>query len=445
MKLDDRKLLKFLLGVLIVVVVFTSYVMGQVSVAKGSDSMWDFMFRPRTESKLDLVGRALAIIMTQYQTPIEDDSQLVYGAIEGMMNSLHRPPYEDPYSGFLGPETWHSLKATTEGSYAGVGILIGYDLFRPYPLIVTVFPNGPADAEGVHENDLIIEVDGESTQDMLLDEVASLIRGEVGTEVIMVVTRENILEPVEFTLTRDLVDVHTVTEQRVLDDGAGYIRIATFGETTPAEVEEVIAGFADEGVKRLIIDLRNNSGGLLLGAVGVADLFLKDGLIVSVESRNAPPKRHMADPESKKYDFAIAVLTSPHTASASEVLAGALRDHGLATLVGEQTFGKGVVQEVSPMDDDTVALALTIGRYLTPLGHDLGGTGLEPDIVLDFESYKGIDAELTRLEAKVHRKQEELLAVTDELMRHLQANDYQLQAAQESLTGLLENQPGEAK
>ena len=440
MKLDDRKMLKFLLGVLIVVVVFTAYVLGQVSVAKGSDSMWDFMFSSRGASKLDLVGRALAIIKTQYQTPIEDDSLLVYGAIEGMMNSLHRAPYEDPYSGFLGPETWHSLKATTEGSYAGVGILIGYDLFRPYPLIVTVFPDGPAETEGVHENDLIIEVDGESTQDMLLDEVASLIRGEVGTEVTMVVTRENILEPVEFTLTRDLVDVHTVTERRVLEDGAGYIRIATFGETTAPEVEEIVAGFADDGVSRLIIDLRNNSGGLLSGAVGVADLFIKDGLIVSVESRNEPPKRHMADPERTKYDFSIAVLTSPHTASASEVLAGALRDHGLATLVGEQTFGKGVVQEVSSLDDDTVALALTIGRYLTPLGHDLGGTGLEPDIVLDFEGYKERDAELSRLEAKVHSKQEELLAVTDELMRHLQANDYQLQAAQDSLTKQFKNQ-----
>ncbi|MCD6283364.1 S41 family peptidase [bacterium] len=433
MKLDDRKLLKLLLGVLIVVVVFTSYVLGQVSVAKGSDSMWDFMFRPRAESKLDLVGRTLAIIMTQYQTPIEDDSQLIYGAIEGMMNTLHKPPWDDPYSGFLGPETWHSLKATTEGSYAGVGILIGYDLYRPFPAIVTVFPDGPADTEGVHEKDLIIEVDGVSTQDMLLDEVAALIRGEVGTEVTITVTRENVPEPVPFVLERALVDVHTVTEHRVLEDGAGYIRIATFGETTPAEVEEVVAGFADSGVERLIIDLRNNGGGLLLGAVGVANLFIKDGLIVSVESRNAPPKRHMADPESKKYDFAIAVLTSPHTASASEVLAGALRDHGLATLVGEQTFGKGVVQEVSPLDDDNVALALTIGRYLTPLGHDLGGTGLEPDIVLSYEDYKERDPKLARLEAKVQGKQEELLAVTDELMQHLQANDYQLKAAQESL------------
>ncbi len=443
MKLDDRKLLKILLGILIVVVVFTSYVMGQVSVAKGSDSMWDFMFRPRDESKLNLVGQAFALVKTHYQTPIEDDSQLIYGALEGMMNSLHRPPYEDPYSGFLGPETWYSLKAATEGAYAGVGILIGPDLFRPHPVIVTVFPDSPASEEGVLEDDLIIEVDGISTQDMLLDEVATLIRGEIGSEVTITVLRENIIKPVDFILKRARIDVHTVTEYHVLDDGAGYIRIATFGETTASEVEEIVAGFADKGVKRLIIDLRTNSGGLLSAAVGVANLFVEEGTIVSVEERDAPAEYHLADSTRKKYDFDIAVLTGPHTASASEVLAGALRDYDLAVLVGEKTYGKGVVQEVIPLDDDTVALALTTGRYLTPLGHDLAGTGLEPDIPLDYAGYKEQDPTLVRLEEKISAKREELLKATEELMQHLEANDRQLEAAQQALLERADRQPDE--
>ncbi|OGK11677.1 MAG: hypothetical protein A2Y63_06390 [Candidatus Riflebacteria bacterium RBG_13_59_9] len=432
MKSSDNRVFKVLLGILLAVIVFTAYTLGQASVARGSEGMLGFLIGTDTDaSKLPLVGTALKIVKSRYFMPIEDDEQLVYGALEGMVNALHRSPYDDPYSGFLDVSSWDTLKATTEGGYAGIGILIGPSVEHPFPVVVTVFPDSPAGKAGLRENDLIVEVGGVSTQDMLVDEVAVLIKGEMGTEVTLLILRENLLEPIEFTAKREAIELHTVTEHRVLDDGSGYLRLAMFGETTPSEVEKVLAEFAESNVDGLIIDLRNNVGGLLQGAVGVADLFVKEGTIVSVESRTAPTEVHSADPARRKYEFSLVLLVNQQTASAAEVLAGALRDHGLAVLIGEKTFGKGVVQEVTELDQGRSALALTIGRYLTPLGHDLGGTGLEPDVTVGFDDYKARDPELVRLGKKLDSKREEIQEIGDQIIRHLVANDYQLRAGQE--------------
>jgi carboxyl-terminal processing protease len=440
MKPVENTLLRILLGVLLLVVIFTAYTMGQVSVAKGPESLWTYTFSSNKGSKVALVGEVLNIVKSRYYKPIDDDKQLVYGALNGMINSLHTKPWDDPYSGFLDEISWTSLKATTEGSYAGIGILIGPHPEEPFPVIVTVFADSPAAKAGIRENDIIVEVDGVSMQDKVLDEAASLIKGEIGTNVKLGIIREGLLEPMQITVTRQSVDVHSVIESKVLADGTGYIRLAFFGETTPDEIEKSLKQFEQQGVKGLIIDLRNNTGGLLQAAVDVADMFVNRGDIVTVEMRNQQP--------DKKYSFATVLLVNGHTASASEVLAGALRDYGLAVLVGEKTFGKGVVQEVYELDKSKVAVALTIGRYLTPKKHDLGGSGLEPDVKVDFDQYKLRDPELASMQKRLDAKTEELRKLTDQLIQKLTAEDFQLQEGQKAVKAKLapakKETPGEA-
>ncbi len=436
MRTGENTIFRILLGLLFVVVVFTSYTMGQVSVAKGPESLWSYAFSTRKDTKVGLVGEALNVVKARYYRPIKDDSELVYGALNGMIDSLHAPPYSDPYSGFLDMSSWNSLKATTHGSYAGIGILVGPHETEPYQVVVTVFPDSPAAKAGIKEYDLIIEVDGVSTQDKVIEETATMIKGGIGTTVKLKVMRENLLQPIEFAVVRQPIEVHSVTESRVLEDGTGYIRLVFFSETTPSEVEEVLERFQKQGVKSLIIDLRNNTGGLLDGAVGVADMFIKEGDIVTVEMRGRKPEVHKADPTRLKYKFDIALLVNGNSASASEVLAGALREYGLAVLVGEKTFGKGVVQEIFELDNKQVAVALTIGRYLTPKKHDLGGTGLEPDIAVEFEKYIKNDPTLFAMQKRLDQKHEELRKLTDEMLQKLVANDFQkAEAAPKSAAG----------
>jgi carboxyl-terminal processing protease len=432
MRTSENTIFKILVGLLFVVVVFTSYTMGQVSVAKGPESLWSYAFSSRKDTKIGLVGEALTTVKARYYKPIEDDQQLVYGALNGMINSLHEPPYSDPYSGFLDVTSWSSLKATTQGSYAGIGVLVGPHESEPFPVIVTVFPDSPAAKAGIKENDVIIEVDGVSTQDKVLDEAARMIKGEIGTTVKLKIMRANLLQPLEFSVVRQPIEVHSVSESKVLDDGSGYIRLVFFSETTPSEVEKVLEKFQKDGVKNVIIDLRNNTGGLLDGAIGVADMFIKEGDIVSVEMRGRKPEVHQADPTRLKYKFGLVLLVNGNSASASEVLAGALRDYGLAVLVGEKTFGKGVVQEVIELDNRKVAIALTIGRYLTPKGHDLGGTGLEPDIKVEFDKYIISDPVLSGLQKQMDQKHEEIRKLTDEMIQKLTANDFQLKEGQKA-------------
>lgn len=433
MKSGDKIILRILLAMLFVVVVFTSYTMGQVSVVKGTENFWSFAFSPGQASKAGLIGEAISIVKKRYYMPIPGDQDLVYGALDGMVNALHNPPYSDPYSGFLDATSWPSLKATAKGSYAGIGVLVGPHETEPYQVIVTVFPDSPADKAGIKENDIIIKVNGESTKDKVLEEAVTMIKGEVGTSVTLTVTRVNLFQPLEFTVVRKPIEVRSVSEARVLDDGAGYIRLVFFSENTPDEVEQALEDFREKGVKSLIIDLRNNTGGLLDGAVGVADLFIKEGDIVAVEMRGRKPEVHKADPSRLKYQFNLALLVNGNTASASEVLAGALRDYGLAVLVGEKTFGKGVVQEIFEMDDKKVAIALTIGKYLTPKKHDLGGTGLEPDIKVEFEEHIANDPELSRLQERLNEKHEEARKLADELLLKLVSNDFQLKEGQKAL------------
>jgi len=433
-----------LLLILVGALMFFFYVMGQVSVAKGPEGMLNYVLGTG-DSKVYLVGQALTLIKARYVAPIEEDEGLVYGAIEGMANSLHKAPYNDPYSGFLDPSGWDMLQATTTGGYAGIGILIGPDWTRPFPIIMSVFPNSPSAEKGLMENDLIIEVAGQSTENMLLDEAAALIKGEAGTEVTLKVIRGDSYEPLEFAVSREHIEVPTVTEVKKLSDDIGYFRILMFSTTTAQEAEEALKGFEADGVKSVVIDLRNNSGGLLQGSVDLSDLFVKDGLICSVKYRAFADDAFYADKSRHKFEFPVVILTNGYTASASEVFAGAMRDHGLALLVGDKTFGKGVVQEISELESGKVAMALTVGSYYTPSGHNLNGNGLEPDFKVTFDDYKVKYNDLAQLEDQIKRKNEEMRALTGQFVESLRAHDYQLDTGKDVLNEWLAGKKPEGR
>lgn len=422
-----------LLLILVAALMFFTYVMGQVSVAKGPEGMLSYVLGGSGDSKIYLIGQALTLIKTRYVSPIEQDEELVYGAIEGMANSLHQPPYNDPYSGFLDPSGWDMLQATTTGGYAGIGILIGPDWTRPFPIILNVFPGSPSARAGLQENDLIVEIAGQSTEDMLLDEAAALIKGEEGTEVALKVVRGDALEPLEFTIERQHIDVPTVSDVKKLSGDIGYFRVLMFSTTTAREAEDALRGFEADGVKAVVIDLRNNAGGLLQAAVDLSDLFIPDGLIVSVKYRAFDDDAFYADKRRHKFQVPVVILTNAYTASASEVFAGAMRDHGLALLVGDKTFGKGVVQEISELESGKVAMALTVGSYFTPSGHNLNGNGLEPDFRVTFDDYKVKYGDLARLEEQIKQKNEELRALSGRFVESLRAHDYQLDRGAEVL------------
>jgi len=401
---------------LVAALMLFSYVMGQMSVAASAAPLVRRIAFWRNQP-VKLVEEALALVRTRYVTPIEDERELVYGAVDGMMNRLHRPPYNDPYSAFLGASLWQALSATTAGSYAGVGIIIGLDPDRPYPSIAAVFPDSPAEKAHLLENDLIIAVDDHSTQDRPLEEIARMIMGEPGTQVKLTLIRAQANTPIEVNLKRATIEVHSVMDVALKQRSVGYMRVANFGAKTPEEVEKAIKELKADGAKSLVIDLRNNSGGLLEAAVQVADLFIPEGVITVLEQRGEPRKEFYADPSRKKYHLPLVLLVNRKSASASEVLTGALQDYGLATVVGETTFGKGVVEQVQAIGDGEVGIALSIGKYLTPKGHDLNGEGIAPDVSITFEELIASDPDLARLSNDIDALRQGITDESGKLMK----------------------------
>ena len=267
------------------------------------------------------------------------------------------------------------------------------------------------------ENDFVIAVDDVSTQDRPLEEVARMIMGEPGTEVKLTLMRAQASVPLEITLERATIEVYSVMDVSLKEGNVGYLRITNFGAKTPEEVENALRDLISEGAESLIIDLRNNAGGLLDSAIKVADLFVSEGVITVLEQRGELPTEFRADPTRKKYEIPLVLLVNRKSASASEVVAGALKDHGLATVVGETTFGKGVVEQVQAIGDGEVGLALTIGKYLTPSGHDLNGEGIAPDVSATFEEMMQEDREIAAKNGEIETERQELAAKSGELVR----------------------------
>ena len=299
-----------------------------------------------------------SLVEQNYAEPVNVDKAIYNGAIPGMLRVL------DPHSNFFDPKQYRLMREEQRGRYYGVGMQIG--VFRNKMTVMQVFENTPAFKAGVHPGDVIVAVDNKAAENMTSDQVADSLKGPRGTSVRLTTSRDGLEKPLDFVLVRDEIPRPSVDLKYTIQPGVGYIHISGFQETTAEEVSEALDEFGD--LKGLVLDLRGNPGGLVNEGVAVADKFLKKGaVVVSHHGRNSPERVYRAEKGNGGKDYPIVVLVNRGTASAAEIVTGALQDHDRALVVGEITFGKGLVQSVYPLSEDT-GLALTTAKYYTPSG-----------------------------------------------------------------------------
>ena len=338
----------------------------------------------KTKDVLRFFG-ALRFIETQYVRDV-DYTKLIDGAISGMVKTL-----DDPHSIYLDPKMYELMRSHTEGSFGGVGIVMG---FKDNKItVISVMEGTPSEAAGIKTGDEIIAVDGTPTNEIEPEEVVLHIRGEIGTDVTLKIRRAG-EEDKDYVVRRATIQVHTVAGQMLPDtDGIGYIRIASFSEHTADEFKDAYHALENEGVKGMIIDLRENPGGLVTSCVAIANMIVPKGPVVSVVQKDGTREEYKSDLSEEKYP--LVVLIDGNSASASEILAGALQDTGAATIVGQTSYGKGSVQVILPLYDDD-ALKLTIAKYYTPSGRSIDGTGIEPDVRVEPQADGAQDVQLLK-------------------------------------------------
>lgn len=332
-------------------------------------------------SEIRLFTDIYARIKKDYVEEVGDKS-LLEGAIRGMLASL------DPHSTFLSEDEFKELQIGTTGEFGGLGIEVGMD--EGYVRVISPIEGTPADEAGVKAGDLIIKLDDTQVKGLTLGEAVKLMRGKRGSDIVLTIVREGVDEPIEITVTRDVIRVKSV-RSRILEPGYGYIRITSFQSKTTRNVIEALDKLlaeSDQHLNGLVLDLRNNPGGVLTGAVGVSDIFLEDGqLIVYTKGRVKDAELDYSASTSDTLDGTpIIILINEGSASASEIVAGALQDHNRAVIMGKNSFGKGSVQTILPLKDNN-ALKLTTARYYTPEGRSIQAEGIEPDILVE-ETYE---------------------------------------------------------
>lgn len=304
-----------------------------------------------------------------------EEADLYEGMYRGLMDSLG-----DPYSCYYTKEEYAALMEEMEGVYCGIGALVSQNVTTNAITIVRPFVDGPAYKAGMLPGDIITKIDGEDVSTWDLDVAVKHMKGEQGTVVEVEVWRASLGEYVDLSITRDLVEVETVTYQ-MLDDSIGYIYVMQFDEITTQQFTTAINNLKAQGMKALVVDIRDNGGGLLTTVCDMLDLFLdKDLIVYTVDKYDF--KEKIYGKEGNVGEFPMAVLVNGYSASASEIFSGALQDYGRATIVGTQTFGKGIVQNVLPLGDGS-AVKLTVSTYYTPLGRCIHGTGVTPDVVVE--------------------------------------------------------------
>lgn len=343
-------------------------------------------------SGLDLIQEALEEIQNSYAEKVPTN-KLIQGAMKGMVESLN-----DPYSRYLSKKDFKHFEEQAVGYFYGVGIEIG---MRDNQITVIAPIEGtPASKAGITAGDAIIKIDGKSTQKMSLDKAVSLIRGEKGTKVTLTIRRSGVKEPLTFALIRDRIEYPNVISEKK-DKEIGYVRIHFFGERTAANLNKELSKLKDQGIKGVILDLRNNPGGLLEEAVDVASVFIPSGPIVSVKSRTEASQTYFA--RGGAFDFPLVILVNKGSASASEIVAGAVQDTKRGILVGEKTFGKGSVQGILTLSDES-GLSLTTGRYLTPKGRYINKKGITPEVIVSVKKGEKGDPQLKKAEGILKEK-----------------------------------------
>ena len=349
--------------------VFLIVLMVGVLIGKG----WDrAVMATETYEELKTFTEVLAHVQKHYVEEVKT-KDLVYGAIRGMLATL------DPHSAFMPPEVYKEVQVETKGEFGGVGIQIGMKENRL--TVIAPIDGTPAERAGVKAADIILKVNNESTKDMTLMDVVQKMRGPKGTKVILSIHREGAPEPLVFTLTREIIKIESV-KAKMLEGNIGYIRLTQFQDQTARDMAAALKKLREQKMQPLILDLRNNPGGLLTSAIEVSEQFVgQSRLIVYIKTREGRKDDYVSHNKEQPDDYPIIVLVNEGSASASEIVAGALQDWGRAVVVGVQTFGKGSVQTILPLGDGS-GLRLTTAKYYTPKGRSIHGVGIAPDIVV---------------------------------------------------------------
>jgi carboxyl-terminal processing protease len=372
------KKIKVSLSVLFVSIFILGFLMGAhgKKTITGSDDKEIYQY-------LKTFSDVIEIVKKNYVEEVKD-KDVVYAAIKGILESL------DAHSSFMPPEMYKEMQSETKGEFGGIGIEI--TIKDGFPTVITPIEDTPAHKAGLKSGDHIIKIDGKLTKNMSLIDVVKMIRGAKGKPVILTVVREGFTSPKDYRVVRDVIVVKSV-KYRMLEDDYGYIRIAQFQERTARDLDnalkELVKSNKSKPMKGVLLDLRNDPGGLLEQAVEVSDRFIEEGLIVYIEGRKKDDKV-MKFNARKNDDYLgpLVVLVNEGSASASEIVAGALQDHKRAIVVGAKTFGKGSVQTVFPLGDGS-AVRLTTAKYFTPKGRSIQAEGITPDIIVDNNIVRG--------------------------------------------------------
>ena len=355
--------------------------------ASGSSAETESVANEKTTEKLGVLENTIK----QYFWQDVDESTLEEGVYKGLLESL-----DDPYSVYYTHDELVQLQQQTEGIYYGIGAYISQDNELGYVRVSKIIKNTPAEASGLQQDDYIYKVDGEDMQGKDSSYVVSKIKGEAGTKVTITVVREGATDPIDIEVERQKIESPTV-EYQMLDNDMAYIQITEFDLVTTEQFEEAYKQAQTDGMKGLILDLRSNPGGNLSTVCDIARMILPKGLIVYTEDKYGKREEYTCD-GANQIKVPLVVLTNGYSASASEILAGAVKDYGIGTLVGTTTYGKGIVQKVINLSDGS-AVKLTVSNYFTPNGNNIHKIGIDPDVEVEFdaEQYKnGVDNQLEK-------------------------------------------------
>ena len=340
--------------------------------------------------KIDLFGEVLEIINKEYVDKV-DQSKNMDAAINGLLQSL------DPYSAYMTPESFNGMQTETSGKFGGLGIEVGME--AGVVKVISPIDNTPASRAGLKAGDYIVKINGAQVQGKSLMDAVDLMRGLVGSSIELTIRRRGVKKALTFNITREIIQIQSV-KSKLIDNNIGYIRLTSFNQNSSKQIKEKVKKLNNnKNLKGYILDLRNNPGGLLSQAIKISDFFLENGEIVSTRSRNASENRRWF---AKKGDITdgktLIVLINYGSASASEIVAGALKDHKRAIILGENSYGKGSVQSIIPLKDGG-AIRLTISKYYLPSGQSISKVGVTPDIEIaegseDFEFNSETDSQL---------------------------------------------------
>jgi carboxyl-terminal processing protease len=404
---------KIVVSMAVVAAVILSYQVG-FSFGKERDELY---------REMEIFAEGLAVVEKKFVEE-KKPQDLMYGAMEGVLMSL------DSYSQFLTPEDYKNLLVETEGKFGGLGIEI--TIRDGLLTVVSPIEDTPAWKAGIRAQDIIVKIDGELTKDITLNEAVKKLRGEPGTEVTVTILREEDRKVEDITIVRGIIKIQDIKHARILEDNVGYVKISEFRETTSKDLGKALEDLDKEGLKALILDVRNNPGGLLSSAIDVSSRFIEDGkVVVSTKSRSEDEQIYKSVPFAKKYlDIPIVVLINKGSASGSEIVAASLRENSRAILLGLTTFGKGSVQTIVPLSDGS-ALRLTTSKYYTPKGTSIHEKGIEPDIVVSKEI--------------AEEKEEDVFQEIDNKIDFDYRKDYHIVRALDLIKGLLVLSPPEKK